>query len=113
MGIFNKSYKLKKDFQIKLKKKALKEVRHIANILGSQFGAKEVILYGSLVEGKKFDFASDIDLAIKGLTNNYFRAYGYCLRMSNFNLDIKPYEDMPPNFRLKVDQEGRCLYAKK
>lgn len=56
-----------------------------------------------------FDSASDIDLAVKGLGNKYFKAYGYCLRSSRFKLDMKAYEDMPKSFKQVVDKQGRIL----
>ncbi|MEA1963821.1 MAG: nucleotidyltransferase domain-containing protein [Candidatus Aerophobetes bacterium] len=96
-----------------MKNEALKNAEYIARILGEQFGADEVILYGSLVKEVFFDVTSDIDLAVKGLGDKYLKAYGYCLRLSEFNLDIKAYEDMPESFRKGVSSEGRCLYAKR
>jgi len=103
MGIIENAYKRRIKLRNKKIEDALKEAKNISDILVTKFGAKEVILFGSLLEKKHFDDASDIDLAVKGLGNNYFKAYGYCLRVSKFDLDIKPYEDMPPNFKRIVD----------
>lgn len=102
-----------RNFRHDIKKEALREAKRISNVLVKQFGAKEVILYGSLAEEKYFDVASDIDLAVKGLGDEYFKAFGYVLRMNKFDIDIRPYEDMPAAWRKKVIKEGRYLYEKK
>ena len=113
MGIADKIYKRKEKNRLKIRRNALKDAKHIAYVLGRHFGAKEVILYGSLSQGKYFDRASDIDIAVKGLEEKYLKAYGYCLRLSKFDLDLRSYEDMPHWFRERVNKQGRCLYAKK
>ena len=112
MGIISSIYQRKNSFQQELKKEALAEAKWIASILGEKFGAEEVILYGSLRRRTYFDAVSDIDLAVKGLGDRYFKAYGYCLGLGSFGLDVRVYEDMPPGFKNRVDKEGRCLYAK-
>lgn len=113
MGIVNSIYEKKMNLQQQRRKEALREAKHIARILGERFGAKEVILYGSLSQERYFDMASDIDIVAKGLGDQYLKAYGYCLRLSKFNLDIRAYEDLPDQYKKKVNEEGRCLYAKK
>jgi predicted nucleotidyltransferase len=115
MGILTKAYNIKKRKNLKVRKEALAEVNKIAKILAANFGAKEVLLYGSLSRPDAwFDAGSDIDLAVKGLGENYFQAYGYCLRLSRYPLDLKAYEDMPAAFKSKVNKEGRsvCLQVK-
>ena len=106
MGIAETIEKKKATIQEKTVKAAINDARHIASILVKKFGASEVILYGSLIGKKNFDSASDIDIAVKGLGDRYLKAYGYCLRNSKFNLDMKAYEDMPQKFRKVVDTKG-------
>jgi len=110
MGILKNVLKERNKIRKKKISDALKEAKKISDILSTKFGAKEVILYGSLLEEKYFDEASDIDLAVKGLGDRYFKAYGYCLRISKFNLDIRPYEDIPQKFKDIVDKRGIKLY---
>ena len=112
MGIINRIYNKRMSLRLTHKEEALREAKRIAEILGEQFGASEVILYGSLAKDAWFDAASDIDLAVKGLGDNYLTAYGYCLGISRFNLDIKPYEDMPEKYSKTIAKEGRFLYAR-
>ena len=96
-----------------VKTMALAEANYIARLLVEKFKAGQVVLYGSLAESKYFDEASDIDLAVKGMGDDYLRAYGYCLRTSEFPLDIRVYEELPVNLKSKIDKEGICLYEKK
>jgi len=112
MGILENISSKKAEISRKRTSEALKEAKKISKILAGKFGAEEVILFGSLTEEKKFDSASDIDLAVKGLKNEYLKAYGYCLRNTRFNLDIKSYEDMPEKFKAVVDKKGIKLYGK-
>jgi hypothetical protein len=41
--------------------------------------------------------------------DKYFKAYGYCLRISEFNLDIRPYRDMPKKFKNIIDKKSLSL----
>ena len=113
MGIIDNIYENKKAGQDRYRKDAINEAGKIANILGEKFGATKVILYGSFSREGAFDIASDIDIAVKGIEDRYLKAYGHCLRVSRFNIDLKAYEDMPLYFRRKVDKEGKVMYAKK
>jgi len=112
MGIYDKiKQKRTKEKKI-LIKNALKDATKIGCILYKKFGAKEVILYGSILDESKFTKRSDIDFAVKGLESNYFRAYGYCIRNCNFDIDIKPYEDMTEHFKNKITRYGKKLSCK-
>ena len=55
------------------KQKALKAAKDIANMLKDKYGVSNVVLYGSLVNGR-FDDYSDIDLYVEGLGEGYFTA---------------------------------------
>lgn len=63
--------------EIKEREQLLERVHEAATILKNQFGAKNVILFGSLVHGAWFTSKSDVDLAVKGLdANHYWKAWG-------------------------------------
>ncbi len=113
-GLISKIHNYKHKKYLELRRLALSEAQRIAYELGRKFGAKEVILYGSLSKRDKiFDGASDIDLAVRGLGRNYLRAYGHCLQLGRFTLDIKAYEDLPQEVRAKIKRKGLLLYAQK
>lgn len=111
MGIISRIYKVKIEEERAYKDKALRAAKKIASVLAKKFGAKKVILFGSLCKGNIFDAASDIDLVVEGLGKGFLKAYGYCLRMSDFTLDIKDYQDLPQEIKKDVECEGRILYG--
>ena len=45
--------------------------------------------------------------------DDYFKAYGECLRISSFDVSIRVYEDMPKEFQDIVDKKGIVLYERK
>jgi predicted nucleotidyltransferase len=55
------------------KQKALKAAKEIAAMLKEKYGVANVVLYGSLANGK-FDDYSDIDLYVENLDEDYFAA---------------------------------------
>lgn len=111
MGIFDKAYERKQKMLYELRNKALKDARAISSVLGKKYGAKKVILFGSLAEEKYFDKASDIDIAVKGFSDNYYGACAYCVGLSRFKIDIRLYEEMPLKLKQKIDTNGRILYG--
>jgi len=114
MGIISILYKNKHKERVLLRRRAFAEAKEIAHILGEKFGARKVMLYGSLAqEGRYFDSASDIDLAVRGLGRNYLKAYGHCLQLGRFDLDLKAYEDMPKETKERIARIGRFLYERK
>ena len=55
------------------KQQALKAAKDVATMLKDKYGVSNVVLYGSLVNGR-FDDYSDIDLYVEGLGEGYFTA---------------------------------------
>lgn len=113
MGILKKVIKRRKILLTKRKREAICFAHKIAKILVEKFGAEQVILYGSLTRQDYFDYDSDIDLAVKGVGNRFFSAYGYCMGKGKFELDIRDYDDMPAELKEKVKREGIILYEKR
>lgn len=114
MALISRAQKYKRKENELLRQRAWAEARKIAAVLGKKFGARRVVLYGSLARKKgHFDAASDIDLAVAGLGERYFQAYGLCLRLCAFNIDIKPYEALPEGIKDKIEQEGSLLYERR
>lgn len=67
---------------------ALDLAKEAAKLLKREFGATEVILFGSLLKNT-FHETSDIDLAVIGLPENlYFQAVGYLLSLGDFEFDL-------------------------
>ncbi|MBC7338781.1 MAG: nucleotidyltransferase domain-containing protein [Firmicutes bacterium] len=57
-----------------LRERAREKARLVADILKERYGARQVILYGSLARGD-FREGSDIDLLVEGLSGSYWDAY--------------------------------------
>jgi predicted nucleotidyltransferase len=112
MGIIKKALKQSNHSNRRIVKSALQDAMELARILVKKFGARAVVLYGSLAQGRYFDQTSDIDLAVKGIGDNYFRAYGYCIRLSKFDIDVRAYDDMPRSMKSRIDKEGRLIYGR-
>jgi predicted nucleotidyltransferase len=79
----------------------------IANELVNRFGAKKVILFGSLVRGE-INRWSDIDLAAWGISSdNFYRAVAFATGFSRgWKVDLIDGEDCREALREIILQEG-------
>jgi predicted nucleotidyltransferase len=94
-----------------LAQKARKNVETIIQYLIQAFPIKKIILFGSLVKNK-FTETSDIDLAVEGIPPAvYFQALAQVNALSDRWIDLKPLEDLEPNFLQRVMQTGEVLYV--
>ncbi len=87
------------------KTEALASAQACAELLKSRFGARQVILFGSLVGQGPWHERSDIDLAVEGLAPaDYFRALSACWELlpQEVNLDLVPMEDARPELRARI-----------
>ena len=81
----------------------------IVALLVAEFGARRVILFGSLAEGR-FGAASDIDLAVEGLRGDWFAAWSAAERLlPGFRLDLVPLEAARPILRAAIER-GEVLH---
>jgi len=87
------------------------DLGRITDLLVRKFGAKRIILYGSLARGH-FAPGSDIDLAVEGVSKrDYFAALGAVNGITERWVDLKPIEQLGPRFRHRVLMEGMEIYA--
>ena len=69
--------------------KAGKECKKITDLLISKFGAKKIVIIGSITDKNKFRKGSDIDIAVEGLSDEfYYKAVGTCQSLSEFSVDL-------------------------
>jgi predicted nucleotidyltransferase len=95
-----------------LAKQAWADLQQIAQLLRSEFGATEIIVFGSLVQGDRFDVESDIDLAVKGIPpEDFFAAMAAVNRISHQWVDLKPTESLDSHFLQKVLKTGKSINA--
>ncbi|WP_416672233.1 nucleotidyltransferase family protein [Egbenema bharatensis] len=92
--------------------KSRQEAQQMAEVLVQQFGATQVILFGSLARGR-FTAESDIDLAVAGIApSEFFTALAAANRLTNRWVDLKPLEALEPHFYQRVMETGEVLYAR-
>lgn len=89
---------------------ALKVAKKISGELKKQFGAKRVVLFGSLSRGD-FSSCSDIDLAVWGIpADNYFRAVAFACGISDvWKVDVVDVQDCSDTLREVILEEGTEL----
>lgn len=97
--------------QVVRQQKAWALAYQAAKVLKNDFGAEQVIAFGSLVREGLFDRHSDIDLAVTGLAaHSYCRAYVMAWQaVGDFALDLIELEYCPPNIRESILQAGVVL----
>ncbi len=86
----------------------LARAREAGRALKAEFGARRVVLFGSLAHGAWLGPASDVDLAVEGLpVGSYWRAWH---RAEEFfpgrNVDFIEYEAASDSLRSAIDEEG-------
>ena len=93
------------------RQEALAAAARVANFLRREFGAAEVIAFGSLVHDGVFDGRSDIDLALRGIpAAQFYRAYAAATAVSpQFDLDLIDLATCPLPLREAILKEGRPL----
>ncbi|MCU0570917.1 MAG: nucleotidyltransferase domain-containing protein [Oculatellaceae cyanobacterium Prado106] len=88
---------------------AWKDAQSIARLLRQQFGATQVILFGSLVKGR-LTKASDIDIAVADVPEDqFFAAVAAVNRLSHRWVDLKPLEALESHFYQRVLETGKSL----
>jgi predicted nucleotidyltransferase len=83
--------------------------RRGATLLKKEFGAKRVVLFGSLPRGpSQFHAHSDIDLAVWGLDERfYLRAVGRLLDLDpKFEVDLLETEFARPALQKAIERDG-------
>lgn len=79
----------------------------IANELKARFGARRVVLFGSLARGDFHEW-SDLDLAVWGVSSgDYYRAVAFASGFSEaFKVDLVDAEDCSETLRRHIQEES-------
>ena len=93
------------------RRRAMIAVYKAAKLLKTEFGASEVILFGSLARRGSFSLYSDIDLAVRGIApEKFFAASAAIERVDvNFQIDLVDLETCPPAVLKKIEKDGKPL----
>lgn len=87
------------------RRQALQSAEACIALLKSRFGARQVILFGSLAGQGAWHSQSDIDLAVAGVDPaDFFKAYAACSNLlpRDLELDLVPLEDVYPEMRARI-----------
>lgn len=92
------------------KERAWEIARSAAEFLKMRFGAKRVVIFGSLAQKTLFTPWSDIDLAVWGISpEDYYSAAGAAMDIGleyGIRVDVVDPEDCGPQFILEIEKEG-------
>ena len=93
------------------RRRAHAAARKAAKLLRDEFGATEVILFGSLARRGCFTLFSDIDIAVCGIPpTRYFEAVGAVTGISaEFKIDLIDLETCPASMRENIEKDGKTL----
>ena len=93
------------------RRRAMSVARKAAKLLKTEYGAKEVVLFGSLARRGSFSLYSDIDLAVRGIApEKFFAASAAIERVDvNFQIDLAELETCPPAVLKNIEKDGKPL----
>ena len=93
------------------RRRAMLAARKAAKLLKTEFGAKEVFLFGSLARRVGFTRWSDVDLASRGIPSDKFlTAMDTVLYLSpEFKIDLVELETCSPGILKSIENEGKPL----
>ena len=86
-----------------------RRVRKAAEVLKTQFGARQVILFGSLAGAGRYGAISDVDLAVEGLKGgkSYWHAWRVVEEIIKDRLvDLIEIEDAAESLRQAIQRYG-------
>lgn len=88
--------------------RALDVAHRAAHVLRASFGARRVVLFGSIARGGNVSWRSDVDLAVWGVpADRYFVAVGRLQAIDPaVEVDVVRVEDAPPALRSVIEAEG-------
>lgn len=85
----------------------LKRAAEAAALLKANFGARRVVLFGSLAHQAWFEPNSDVDLAVEGLTGDYWQAWrGVEEIISDRQVDLIEIETASNALRQAIQRHG-------
>jgi uncharacterized protein len=93
------------------RRRAMLAARKAADLLRTEFGAKEVVLFGSLARRGSFTLYSDIDLAVRGIApERFFSASAAIERVDvSFQIDLVELETCAAAVRQNIEKDGKPL----
>jgi len=80
----------------------------------TRYQPRRVWQWGSLLDRRKFNERSDIDLALEGITDpaTFFALFGEADRLTRFTLDLIALENIEPEFAELIRRKGRIVHER-
>jgi len=100
---------IEKDEQlIERYEEAWQAVRKAATLLKRRYGAKKVLVFGSLIDRSRFNYWSDVDLAVVGIADGeFYAAVGAVTSLiTKFEVDLVDLKDCKLSLRKVIESEG-------
>jgi predicted nucleotidyltransferase len=96
---------------VRRRRRAILTARKAAELLRNEFGAKKVLVFGSLARHGGFTLWSDIDIAATGIPPaHFFEAVGAITGVSaEFKVDLIDLDNCPTSLRKVIEAEGKDL----
>lgn len=93
------------------RRRLLRKARQASALLRSAYGARRVVLFGSLAHKAWLTTDSDLDLAVEGLPPRvYFRAWDEVERLvGEARVDLIDVAEASPSLRAAIEREGMEL----
>lgn len=93
------------------RRRAIQTARKAANLLRREYGAKTIMVFGSLVRRGDFTLWSDIDLAAQGIPpERFYEAVGAVTGISpEFKIDLVDMGSCSLSLRKNINEEGKPL----
>lgn len=95
----------------KRRRQAWRIARRAAQVLRKDFGARRVVVFGSLAHGAWFHAHSDIDLAVEGLPpGSVWRAWSAIEQVEpSIQVDLIELETATDRLRQRIQEQGKEL----
>jgi predicted nucleotidyltransferase len=94
-----------------LAQKAHSDLTKAVEIL-KKYGAKRILVYGSILRPERFHRRSDIDMAVEGIpSRDFIRASADLMMAMDWPVDLKPLEKVDDSFRAMILEKGEVIYA--
>jgi predicted nucleotidyltransferase len=90
------------------------DFRAIIDLLITRYRPRRILQWGSLLDRRKFNERSDIDLAIEGIPDaaTFFALYGEADRLARFSLDLVDLDKIEPEFADLIRSKGKVVYER-
>ena len=107
-GLKNRPEPVLSPEQIAERDRLIEKAREAAAMLKSKYGAKRVILFGSLAHKEWSHQRTDVDLAVEGLPDEvFYRAWGEADEMiPGRHMDIVSIASAKPSIREAIQRHG-------